>query len=254
MKKRNPRAVFLLTLVMIIICGLIVSTSIGVAATKPPAPTPVSPGIPKFSGSFISTTTPVLSWNPVSGALSYAVIVNRLKDNFKVYTKKDIKETRITVPANCLAPGERYWWTVLAFNGSAYSEFKLLYFEVTKMVYVDFNYGDSIHVNSSTYVTRLWSNGWVEYYKDGKKVGSYRPATHLETDINQNVTICVPRKVIESKRVSIGYDYINIGKLSYRKNTPDTRGNISPSDPILRDSEELYREMEGMTRVPDISN
>ena len=78
-------------------------------------PTAVSPGTTTNPGTAISTTTPTLTWNAVSGANNYDVSIQQDPPNGTPYPYNCVGNvTSFTVPAGVLVNGGNYRWNVQA--------------------------------------------------------------------------------------------------------------------------------------------
>jgi serine protease Do len=88
-------------------------------STLPGVPTLVSP----LNESVLTTTTPTLSWTPVSGADYYAVWVGtgRIADEqYKIWYQNVTTGTSVIVPAGKLTAGQQYTWEVCAHNSAGF--------------------------------------------------------------------------------------------------------------------------------------
>jgi len=78
-------------------------------------PTLVSPGNSTSPGQSITTTTPTLIWNKVSGATSYGVYVRDLVSNILVISNDCVgSDTTFTIPSSILNNQGQYRWNIIA--------------------------------------------------------------------------------------------------------------------------------------------
>lgn len=78
-------------------------------------PTNISPGIGTPPGSTVSTTTPTLYWNAVSGAVNYGVYIRDMVSNTLVLNNDCATTgTSYTVPAGILSNNGQYRWDIQA--------------------------------------------------------------------------------------------------------------------------------------------
>ena len=99
-------------------------------------PTLSSPGTGSSPGITISTTTPTLSWNSVSGAGNYGVYIRDMGTNTLVVNNDcATSNTSYTVPSGVLISGGQYKWNIIAYQscsnlGCATNAASPLYFNV----------------------------------------------------------------------------------------------------------------------------
>jgi O6-methylguanine-DNA--protein-cysteine methyltransferase len=105
-------------------------TTIVQGAAPPTAPTLVSPGSPSGPGPLLSTSTPVMTWNAVSGATGYGVYILDVTTNVLVFNNDVVGNiTGFTLPSGILTSGHSYRWNARASNASGFGGFStLLYF------------------------------------------------------------------------------------------------------------------------------
>ena len=97
----------------------------------PAAPTLVSPGSTTSPGPTLTTLTPALSLNAVSGANNYGYYVSDLTSGTLVYNVDYAGNvTSVTLPTGTLTAGHSYRWNARASNASGFGAYSgLLYFQ-----------------------------------------------------------------------------------------------------------------------------
>jgi hypothetical protein len=88
-------------------------------ATVPPTPTGLSPGSTSSPGPTVTTLTPTLSWNALTGAAAYSVAVSQL--NGGVVYAANVTTNSAPIPTGKLTSGATYFWTVSASNSAGSS-------------------------------------------------------------------------------------------------------------------------------------
>ncbi|GEM_PF-5136872 len=87
-----------------------------------PPPTLVSPGSSSAPGPEITTTTPTLQWNAVTGVAKYGVYISEYPygEANQVYSNENILASSIShsVPSGRLENGKRYRWKAASFNSA----------------------------------------------------------------------------------------------------------------------------------------
>jgi len=101
--------------------------------TPPDPPTPLSPGSSSAPGSTISTLTPTLQWQGVSGADYYrfSISIYPYGTSNIIYTSSNLSTTSFNLPSGELSNGNKYRWNMRAFtNAGVSSEYSSdLYFQ-----------------------------------------------------------------------------------------------------------------------------
>ncbi len=107
------------------------SGSCVVQAMLPESPVIVTPGSYSSPGPTITTKTPTLSWNAVSGATSYDVAIRDMTTGSLVYAYDVGNITYRTLPSGVLVSGHSYRWDARATrNGVSSVSSPNLYFKV----------------------------------------------------------------------------------------------------------------------------
>jgi len=98
-----------------------------------PPPIPLSPGTTSAPGSTISTLTPTLQWQGVSGADYYrfSISIYPYGTSNIIYTSSNLSTTSFILPSGKLSNGNKYKWNMRAFtNAGVSSEYSSdLYFQ-----------------------------------------------------------------------------------------------------------------------------
>ncbi|HQY88067.1 MAG TPA: GH25 family lysozyme, partial [Tepidisphaeraceae bacterium] len=106
------------------------------AVTIPNAPTLNSPGSSSSPGPQISTLTPTMSWNSVSGATGYGLYIRDVTTDTIVYDNTSVGNvTSLVLPSGTLQPGHDFRWNMQASNSAGFSSYSsLLYFNTQPVV------------------------------------------------------------------------------------------------------------------------
>jgi hypothetical protein len=102
---------------------------IGLIAIVPAAPTLISPGSPTSPGTALSSLSPTLSWNSVSGANGYGIYVYDVTLGTLVYNNSSVGNV-ISVAVGPLTAGHAFRWNAQATDSAGFSPYSsLLYFQ-----------------------------------------------------------------------------------------------------------------------------
>jgi hypothetical protein len=123
-------AVFLVCLLI----GFVIASfpTVTYALSPPSPPTITSPGSASEPGPVLSTLTPTLQWNAVSGADYYALAISKYPygSGYIVYNPQQLTGTSHVVPSGTLVYGEKYRWNMQAHNSAGWSAVSnTLYFQ-----------------------------------------------------------------------------------------------------------------------------
>ena len=93
------------------------------AISIPSAPTVTSPGTSTSPGSIISELSPILYWNSVLGADSYALAISKYPYGSSniIYNPQNVYGTSHQVPNGYLSAGVMYRWNMQARNSAGLS-------------------------------------------------------------------------------------------------------------------------------------
>jgi len=150
------------------------SVTIQAAVSIPSAPTLNSPGSSPSPGTTISTLTPTMSWNAVSGATNYGLYVSDQTAGGNLVYNNDYvgNTTSLVLPAGALTAGHIYRWNMRASNSAGFSGYSShLYFQTqapdpTLTVFpssVMQNSGNSFSFTGSNYTASGTVNRYIKY-------------------------------------------------------------------------------------------
>jgi hypothetical protein len=88
------------------------------AAITLSAPTPISPGSTTSPGPALSTATPTLTWNAITGETGYQINLYDVTTSKLVSYTVGASATSFPVPTGAIIAGNNYVWNVRGLNGS----------------------------------------------------------------------------------------------------------------------------------------
>jgi GH25 family lysozyme M1 (1,4-beta-N-acetylmuramidase) len=171
---------------------------IGLTAIVPAAPTLLSPGSSTSPGTSLSSLSPTLSWNTVSGANGYGAYVFDITSGTLVYNNDTVGNVA-SVSVGPLSAGHAFRWNARSTDSAGFSAYSsLLYFQTQ-------NASPSISSVSPATITGANSAQTLTIYGSGFATGAQVNLVCAAFSVNATI----PASVINSGQLQVSATFGN---------------------------------------------